>query len=266
MTETTTLTAADPTRHAGKTAFITGAGSGIGRQTARRLAAEGAAIVVTDVNEAAAAETVALIEHAGGRAVPAVVDVRDRSQIQSAVEAGVAAFGAIHLLVNNAGLVTNHSLKTLTEDAWDLVLDVNLKGQWLVAQEVSAQIAAAGGGAIVNLSTVEATVVVTSGSTAQPHYNASKGGVPMLTKALAVELAGDNIRVNCVAPGPIATDFFDLEGVTSPEAQQFMNQRLLVQRIGEPDDIARAVSWLLSDEATWIDGIQLPVDGGWLTR
>lgn len=253
-------------RHTGKTAFITGAGSGIGRQTAIRLASEGAAMVVTDVNAEAAGETVSMIMKAGGRAIAAVVDVRERTQIQEAVAAGVAAFGEIHLLINNAGLVTNHSLKTLTEDAWDLVLDVNLKGQWLVAQEVSQAISKAGGGAIVNLSTVEAMVVVTSGTTAQPHYNASKGGVPMLTKALAVELAPENIRVNCVAPGPIATDFFDLEGVTSPEAQSFMNQRLLVQRIGTPDDIARAVSWLLSDEAAWIDGIQLPVDGGWLTR
>lgn len=253
-------------RHSGKTAFITGAGSGIGRQTACRLAAEGAAIVVTDVDSAAAAETVSLITAAGGRAISAVVDVRNKGQIQEAVAAGEDAFGAIHLLVNNAGLVTDHSLSTLTEEAWDLVVDVNLKGQWLVAQQVAPSIARAGGGAIVNLSTVEALVVVTSGTTAQPHYNASKGGVPMLTKALAVELASDGIRVNCVAPGPIATDFFDLEGVTSPEAQEFMNQRLLVQRIGTPDDIARAVSWLLSDEAEWIDGIQLPVDGGWLTR
>ena len=87
-----------------------------------------------------------------------------------------------------------------------------------------------------------------------------------ITKALAVELAEKNIRVNCVAPGPIATDFFDYEGVTSPEAMEFMGQRLLVKRIGKPADIASAVSWLLSDEASWIDGIQLPVDGGWLTR
>ena len=88
----------------------------------------------------------------------------------------------------------------------------------------------------------------------------------MLTKALAVELAERNIRVNCVAPGPIATNFFDLEGVTSPEAMEFLGQRLLVKCVGQPSDIASAVSWLLSDEASWIDGIQLPVDGGWLTR
>ena len=223
-------------------------------------------MVVTDVNLAAAEETVALIVEAGGEAIAAQVDVRDKAQIAAAAERAVEAFGAVHLLVNNAGVVTPHSFDTLTEDAWDFVVDINLKGQFLVAQTLAPHIDAAGGGAIVNLSTVEALVVVTSGSTAQPHYNASKGGVPMLTKALAVELADRNIRVNCVAPGPIATNFFDLEGVTSPEAMEFLGQRLLVKRVGQPADIASAVSWLLSDEASWIDGVQLPVDGGWLTR
>lgn len=253
-------------RHADRSAFITGGGSGIGRETSLRLASEGARMMVTDVDLAAAEETAALIRQAGGTALAARVDVRNRAEIAAAAATAVEQWGALHLLINNAGLVTNHSLADLTEDAWDLVLDVNLKGQFLVAQEVAPHIAAAGGGAIVNLSTVEALVVVTSGTTAQPHYNASKGGVPMLTKALAVELAQDNIRVNCVAPGPIATDFFSYEGVTSPEAMDFMGQRLLVKRVGTPADIASAVSWLLSDEASWIDGIQLPVDGGWLTR
>ncbi|WP_166867930.1 SDR family NAD(P)-dependent oxidoreductase [Salinibacterium sp. ZJ70] len=253
-------------RHEGKVGFITGGGSGIGRETALRLAGEGAKMVITDVNLEAAEETVSLIVEAGGEAIAAQVDVRNKEQIAAAAEKGVEAFGAIHLLVNNAGVVTNHSFDTLTEDAWDFVVDINLKGQFLVAQTVAPYIANAGGGAIVNLSTVEALVVVTSGSTAQPHYNASKGGVPMLTKALAIELADRNIRVNCVAPGPIATNFFDLEGVTSPEAMEFLGQRLLVKRVGQPSDIASAVSWLLSDEASWIDGIQLPVDGGWLTR
>lgn len=252
--------------HADKVAFITGAGSGIGRATALRLARDGAAVMVTDVDIDTATETARLIEKDGGRALAALVDVRDRAQIAAAATAAVAEWGAVHLLVNNAGLVTKHSFKDLTEDAWDLVLDVNLKGQWLVAQEVTRHIAAAGGGAVVNLSTVEALVVVTSGDTAQPHYNASKGGVPMLTKALAVELAGDGIRVNCVAPGPIATDFFDLEAVTSDAGMAFLGQRLLVPRVGQPEDIAAAVSFLLSDEASFITGVQLPVDGGWTTR
>jgi len=209
---------------------------------------------------------VRLVAEEGGAALAARVDVRDRAEIRAAVDLAREQWGGLDLLVNNAGLVTPHSLVDLTEDAWDLVLDVNLKGQFLVAQEASKLISESGGGAIVNLSTIEALVVVTSGSTAQPHYNASKGGVPMLTKALAVELAASNIRVNCVAPGPIATDFFDYESVTSDEALEFMKQRLLVPRVGTPEDVASAVSWLLSDEAKYIDGIQLPVDGGWLTR
>ncbi len=253
-------------RHAGRSVFITGAGSGIGRETALHMASEGARVMATDANADAAKETVGLVEAQGGTALAAAVDVRERSEIRAAAEAAVSAWGTLDMLVNNAGLVTPHSLGDLTEEAWDLVLDVNLKGQFLVAQEMAPHLGAAGGGSIVNLSTVEASVVVTSGSTAQPHYNASKGGVPMLTKALAVELASQNIRVNCVAPGPIATDFFSYEDVTSPEAMEFMGQRLLVNRIGTPADVASAISWLLSEEAGWIDGIELPVDGGWLTR
>ncbi|MGB8859328.1 MAG: SDR family NAD(P)-dependent oxidoreductase, partial [Ilumatobacteraceae bacterium] len=239
---------------------------GIGRATAMRLASEGAAIVVADVSLEGAAETVRLVEAAGGRALATHCDVRDRGSIAAAREAGLAVFGAIHYLVNNAGLVTMESLDDLTEEHWDLVLDVNLKGQWLVTQELNPAIAATGGGAIVNLSTVESMVVVSSQGNAQVHYNASKGGVPMLTKALAVELARKNIRVNAVAPGPVATGFVSLEGITSPEAMEFMSQRLLIPRVGQPSDIAAAISFLLSDEASWITGIQLPVDGGWLTR
>lgn len=253
-------------RHQDRNALITGAGSGIGRAIAQRLAAEGARVLVTDLNPDSAAETVALIEADGGTALTAAVDVRERDTIRAAVDRARSEWGSLHLLVNNAGLVTKHSFEDLTEEAWDLVFDVNIKGQWLVAQESAGLIAESGGGAIVNLSTIEALVVVTSGNTAQPHYNASKGGVPLLTKALAVELAPKNIRVNCVAPGPIATNFFDLEGLTSEAGMAFLRQRLLVPRIGQPEDIASAVSWLLSDEASFVDGIQLPVDGGWLTR
>ncbi len=250
-------------RHEGEVAFVTGAGSGIGRATARRLAREGAAVGVADLDDEAAAETVSRIEGDGGRVLAVHVDVRERALIRAGRDAVVEAFGPITRLVNCAGLVTMSSLDDLTEEEWDLVLDVNLKGYWLVTQEVSRVM---DGGAVVNISTVESEVVVSSTGSCQVHYNASKGGVKMLTKALAVELAGRGIRVNAVAPGPIATDFVSLEGVTSEGAWEFMKERLLVPRIGEPEDVASAVSWLLSDEAEWITGIQLPVDGGWLTR
>lgn len=250
-------------RHEGEVAFVTGAGSGIGRATARRLAAEGAAVGLADLDDAAAAETLGLIEADGGRALALHVDVRERDLIRAARDAVVDAHGPITRLVNCAGLVTMSGLDDLTEEEWDLVLDVNLKGYWLVTQEVARVM---DGGAIACISTVEADVVVSSTGSCQVHYNASKGGVKMLVKALAVELSAKGIRVNAVAPGPIATDFVSLEGIQSDEAWAFMKERLLVPRVGRPEDIAAAVSWLLCDEAEWITGIQLPVDGGWLTR
>lgn len=252
--------------HQDKTVFITGAGAGIGRAIATRLAHEGARVMATDVDLDAAKATVDLITAAGGQAEAARVDVRNRDQISAAADLAVATWGRIDMLVNNAGVVTPHSFWDLTEQAWDTVLDINLKGQFLVSQEVAKRIAESGGGAVVNLSTVEAMVVVTSGATAQPHYNASKAGVPMLTKAMALELAPSNIRVNCVAPGPIATDFFDYDLVTSQAGLDFIKQRALLGRVGQPEDIANAVNFLLSDQASYITGIQLPVDGGWLTR
>ncbi len=249
--------------HEGKIAVVTGAGSGIGRAIARRLAADGAAVVCADIDLAGAEETVRLVAESGGTAVAVVCDVRDRTQVRTAVTTAVEQFGGLHLVVNNAGVVTMSDLEHVTDDEWDFVVDVNLKGQFVVAQEASRLML--DGGAMVNLSTVEASVVVSSSGHCQPHYNASKGGVPMLTKALAVELAAKGIRVNAVAPGPINTRFSGGD-ITSPEAMAFMSQRLLVPRVGEPDDVANAVSFLLSDQASFISGAHLPVDGGWLTR
>jgi glucose 1-dehydrogenase/3-oxoacyl-[acyl-carrier protein] reductase len=157
-------------------------------------------------------------------------------------------------------------LEDLEEEEWDLVLDTNLKSMYLVTQALARALAADGGGAVVNLSTVESEVVVSSQGHPQVHYNASKGGVKMLTKALAVELADRSIRVNAVAPGPIATSFIPGADIRSPEAWEFLRQRLLVPRVGEPDDVAAAISFLLSEDASFITGAQLPVDGGWLTR
>jgi NAD(P)-dependent dehydrogenase (short-subunit alcohol dehydrogenase family) len=221
---------------------------------------------VIDLRLDAAKETADMITGAGGRAHAFAADVRDRPQIHAARDGALEAFGAIHYLVNNAGLVRMSSLDDLSEDEWDLVLDTNLKGMYLVTQAVAPAIGDAGGGAIVNMSTIESEVVVSSQGHPQVHYNASKGGVKMLTKALAVELAHRNIRVNSVAPGPIATSFIPGGDLRSDEAWAFMSQRLLVPRVGEPEDVAAAISFLLSDDSSFITGAQLPVDGGWLTR
>jgi glucose 1-dehydrogenase/3-oxoacyl-[acyl-carrier protein] reductase len=252
--------------HGGRVAFVTGAGSGIGRAIAMRLAGERASVVVADVRLDAAAETASMIEARGTRVLAIELDVRDPAQAATAREGALEAFGAVHYLVNNAGLVRMSPLDDLDEDEWDLVLDTNLKGMYVVTRAIAPTIGHAGGGAIVNMSTIESEVVVSSVGHPQVHYNASKGGVKMLTKALAVELSHRRIRVNAVAPGPIATSFIPGGDLRSPEAWAFMSQRLLVERVGEPEDVAAAVSFLLSDEASFITGAQLPVDGGWLTR
>lgn len=249
--------------HAGKVAFVTGAGSGIGRAIALQLASDGAAVAVTDVRRDSAEESLALITDAGGRGVAIDLDVRDRAAVERAVDETVAALGRIDLLVNNAGVVTMSGLDAVTDEEWDFVVDINMKGPFVVTQIASRVMNP--GGAVVNLTTVEAEVVVSSSGSCQVHYNASKGGVKMLTKALAVELASKGIRVNAIAPGPINTRFSGGD-ISGPEAMAFMSQRLLVPRVGEPSDIAQAASFLLSDAASYISGTQLAVDGGWLTR
>jgi glucose 1-dehydrogenase/3-oxoacyl-[acyl-carrier protein] reductase len=253
--------------HNDRRALITGAGSGIGRGIAQRLAADGAHVALLDVDGAKAATAAEEIVAAGGKAVSVAADVRDRAAVRDAVAAAAGALGGMDYLVNNAGLVTMSSFEETTDDEWDLVMDVNCKGMFVVSQEALPFLREAGeGAAVVNLSTVEAEVVVSSGGTCQVHYNASKGGVKMLTKALAAELSRYGIRVNAVAPGPVATGFIPGVSHDDPAVRAFMDERLLIKRSATPADIAAAVSFLLSTDAAFITGVQLPVDGGWLVR
>jgi NAD(P)-dependent dehydrogenase (short-subunit alcohol dehydrogenase family) len=255
-----------PSRHDGRVAFVTGAGSGIGRAIAHRLAAEGCAVACSDSRLESAHATVDSITAAGGDSLALHVDVRDRPAVHTALDSALARWGHLNYVVNNAGLVTMSSLENLTDEEWDLVLDVNLKGQFIVTQVAAPMLARSTPSAIVNLSTVEAEVVVSSSGFAQPHYNASKGGVKMLTKACAVELAAQGTRVNAVAPGPVQTGFIPGVDPNNFEIPQVVLDRLLVKRMGQPEDIAAAVSFLLSDDAAFITGTQLVVDGGWLAR
>lgn len=254
-------------RHAGKRAVITGAASGIGKSTARRLATEGAAVAVLDVDGGNAEAAAKEISATGGRAIAATADVRDREGVRNALRDVAGALGGIDYLVNNAGIVTMTSFADTTDEDWDVVMGVNAGGVFVVTQEALPYLRdAAPGAAVVNLSTIEAEVVVSSGGSCQVHYNASKGAVRMLTKALAAELSRDGIRVNAVAPGPIATGFAPGIDHGDPDVRAFMDQRLLIKRSGTPEDVAAAISFLLSADAAYITGVQLPVDGGWLVR
>jgi NAD(P)-dependent dehydrogenase (short-subunit alcohol dehydrogenase family) len=254
----------DKDRHAGKVALVTGAASGIGHAVAVRLAREGAAVACLDLQEAGAARTAAEITGASdARALGLCADVSDRTQVREAIRRAVDGFGGLDLLVNSAGIITMTAFEDLTDEEWDRVLDVNLKGCFIVAQEASRALSR--GGAIVNISTVEADRVVSSSGHCQVHYNASKGGVKMLTKALAAELAEREVRVNAVAPGPVDTPLTGMD-LHAPEVFAFMTEHLLIKRVALPGDIAAAVSFLLSDDASYITGVHLPVDGGWMVR
>lgn len=253
----------------GKGAVVTGGAMGIGQGIAFRLAEAGAGVMIADINLEAANQTVQEIKSRGGKAQAVYADVRSAADAKKVAKATVEAFGSLDILVNNAGIYPLVPLLRVTEELWDRVLDVNLKGSFLYAQASAEEMIKAGhGGRIINIASIDALKPQEMGV----HYNASKGGVVMLTKSLALELAPHKILVNTVAPGGINTPgvdaaskaFSQATGIEPEVLMQGFAQRIPLQHRGGPDDIAKVVLFLASAAADYVTGSLLLVDGGYL--
>jgi NAD(P)-dependent dehydrogenase (short-subunit alcohol dehydrogenase family) len=243
-----------------RVAFITGAGMGIGREAARLFAAEGAGVVVADIDAAMATETVRLIEAAGGRAVAATGDVAIEADVQRMIEDGVRRFGALHVLLNNAGVLwkdRDRSVLETDERWWERVMAINLKSVFWVTKHGIPHLRAAGGGSIVIMGSVSALVGFTR---AQDAYTAAKGGLIALTKSLAIQFAKDGIRCNIIHPGIVDTPL-QAPYLTAALRQEFQTG-IPLGRIAEPREIASVALFLASDDSSYMTGAELVVDGG----
>jgi NAD(P)-dependent dehydrogenase (short-subunit alcohol dehydrogenase family) len=250
------------TRLAGKVALITGAASGIGEATAELFAREGARVMLADIQDELGGQVRDRIRAAGGEAEYVRCDVAVAEDVGGMVRATVDRFGRLDLLFNNAGLARAGSLADFSEADWDLVINVDLKSIFLCSKYAAAEMRRTGGGAIVNT----ASVAGLRGSDRLFAYSTAKAGVINLTRSLAADLARDNIRVNCVCPGIIVTPIWGAIGIQTEEqrelAWQTMGQRVVMGRVGRPDEVAKAVLFLCTDDASYITGHPLVVDGG----
>src|SRR6266567_4381398 len=247
-------------RFAGQTAVVTGAGRGMGRAVALALAREGAAVVVAEVDRASADQVTAEIDSAGGRARAVTVDISSVQDVRSLFKETVEEFGGLDILVNNAGIGIPKPLVDYTEQDWDRQLGVNLKGMFFATQEAAKLMIPKRRGKIVNFASTAAFV---SSSTPETAYDISKGGVRQLTISVAAELAPHNINVNAVAPGTIMTEL-TLRVLDTPEKMERAAAKIPMNRLGEPQDMVGPVLFLCSEEADYITGHTLVVDGGWL--
>lgn len=238
----------------GKNAVVTGGGKGIGRACSLQLARDGAAISIWDLDGPSAEETAALIKGEGGKAMVCVVDASSKQQIDDAAARTRAELGPISVLVNNAGMTGFTPFMEMSEEQWDRMLAINLKGPFLVTKAVVADMLAAKWGRIVNISSSSAQ----TGAAAMAHYVASKGGVIGFTKALAQEFATTGITVNNVPPGFVDTPMLR----SSPVDVDAYAQTTPMKRPGKPEDIAAAVSYLASEAANYVTGHTLSVNGG----
>ena len=242
--------------HTDRVVLVTGASQGIGAACARRFAREGAHVVLADVDTD---KGQALAAELGGRFVRA--DVGDATDVGALVQDLMLAHGRIDVLVNNAGIFRAAEFLDISEADWDAVLRVNLKGSFLVGQAVAREMVKAGRGAIVNMSSVNATLTIPTIAS----YNASKGAINQLTRVMALALADKGVRVNAVAPGTIATELAAKAVLTSEDARARILSRTPMKRLGEPEEVADVVAYLASDAASYITGEIVVVDGGRMT-
>lgn len=245
----------------GKVALVTGASSGIGRGIAFALAMEGAKVVATARRIEKLQALVAEIKNRGKEALAIQMDVTKRNEVDTAVSETIKAFGKLDILVNNAGVLDYSPFLDMKEEAWDKVIDTNLKGYFYCAQAAGREMAKNKWGRIINIASV-ASGGVGIGYPMIVHYVASKGGVVGLTEALAAELGPMGITVNAIGPGAIESE---MTATMTDEQVKPMIARLPIKRIGKPEDIAAAVVYFASDEASYATGATLYVDGGWLT-
>ena len=245
-------------RLAGKVAIVTGAARGIGQAIALRFGQEGARVAIADVREAEGQNTVRLIEAAGGQACFVRTDVSDSAQVQGMVRAVLDRWGTIDILINDAGICPFEDFLEIPEALWDHVLDVNLKGYFLASQAVARVMVERGiRGRIIAVSSISAEF----GGSSQAHYCASKAGINLLVKSMAISLGPHGITVNAVLPGTVETEI-NREALADPAVRDYWSKRAPLGRLGQTEDIAGPVLFFATDDSAWCTGAMLVVDGG----